>query len=218
MVNPHEPTNFSRTADELEEFFLFCICVAGKNAEQQAVKLDTFLRFIKGRRKISTFEAIAKMWVQDLRAALIHSKLGKYDLLSRGFRYAARELSQDALRNARWSLLEMVPGVSWKTAKFFILHSRPAQKIAVLDTYVLKFLKQRFPTMRVPKSSPQHPDHYEVLESLFLAECFRLGVSPEVADLTCWRSRGATIDPTQLHKYVRTQSESFTSAHTAAGR
>ena len=43
MIDPSNVTNPSRTGPELEEFLLFCVSVAGKNADQQSAKLERFL-------------------------------------------------------------------------------------------------------------------------------------------------------------------------------
>ena len=39
MITPTTITNYNRTEAELEEFLMFAILVAGKGAEQQALKL-----------------------------------------------------------------------------------------------------------------------------------------------------------------------------------
>ena len=40
MVNPYDITNYNRTQNELQEFLLFTIVVAGKTAYIQAQKQD----------------------------------------------------------------------------------------------------------------------------------------------------------------------------------
>ena len=49
MIDPYNITNYNRTQNELEEFLLFCIVVAGKTAYIQSRKLDEFLASIKIR-------------------------------------------------------------------------------------------------------------------------------------------------------------------------
>ena len=44
MITPTSITNYNRTEEELEEFLMFAILVAGKGAEMQAKKLDEFLK------------------------------------------------------------------------------------------------------------------------------------------------------------------------------
>ena len=54
MIDPNNVTNPARTAAELEEFLLFCVVVAGKNADQQSLKLE---RFLGGRRPFAFIDA-----------------------------------------------------------------------------------------------------------------------------------------------------------------
>ena len=49
MVNPYDITNYNRTQNELQEFLLFTIVVAGKTAYIQAQKLDQFLKSVNTR-------------------------------------------------------------------------------------------------------------------------------------------------------------------------
>ena len=55
MIDPSNVTNPARTPAELEEFLLFCVVVAGKNADQQAQKL--LQRFLGGRRPFAFIRA-----------------------------------------------------------------------------------------------------------------------------------------------------------------
>lgn len=47
MIDPKNITNFDRTDNELEEFALFAIAVAGKSAKTIAPALDRTLKYIK---------------------------------------------------------------------------------------------------------------------------------------------------------------------------
>jgi hypothetical protein len=49
MIDPYNITNYNRTQNELEEFLLFCIVVAGKTAYIQAQKLNEFLSSVNTR-------------------------------------------------------------------------------------------------------------------------------------------------------------------------
>ena len=42
-MNPLDVINYERTEAQLQEFLLFAMCVAGKNADQQGRKLDLFM-------------------------------------------------------------------------------------------------------------------------------------------------------------------------------
>jgi len=204
MINPHTPTNFTRSCAELEEFLFFCVCVAGKNSHQTAAKLHRFLEVIRevenGAASWTPFEAILKGPI-DWRRELRHQKLGKYALTEQAFQMAAETFGGGHIvTEPTVETLMQIPGISHKTAVFFLLHSRRGFCGIPLDTYALKWLRHQFPTLMVPKSSPQNASTYRPLESLFLGECLRLGVSPHQADITCWRSKGAAIDPRELQE------------------
>ena len=49
MIDPYNITKYDRTQNELEEFLLFCIVVAGKTAYIQSRKLDEFLTSLNKR-------------------------------------------------------------------------------------------------------------------------------------------------------------------------
>ena len=61
MITPSLITLYNRNQDELEEFLLFAILVAGKKASTTAQKLDSFLDMRKnfGKANISPFDFIA---------------------------------------------------------------------------------------------------------------------------------------------------------------
>ncbi len=163
MIDPLNVTDTSRSAEELEEFLLFCVVVAGKNADQQAAKLE---RFLKGRRPF----AYIRSNEQGLEGLLREVRLGKYSLLVRSFLALAR--SGIDLRECRWEDLTQFPGIGIKTAKFFTLHSRPGQMLGVLDTHVLSWMREHWgpaPGARgaVPRHSPQDRDLYRFWETVF---------------------------------------------------
>src|SRR5208283_5751016 len=137
MIDPSNVTNPARTAAELEEFLLFCVVVAGKNADQQALKLE---RFLGGRRPFAYLRAIDRDGT--LEARLRDVRLGKYALLCRSFRELSR--SGADLGACAWEHLTRFPGIGIKTAKFFVLHSRPNQMHGVLDTHVLAWMREHW--------------------------------------------------------------------------
>lgn len=190
MIDPNNVTNFHRSSAELQEFLLFCVCVAGKNAVQQAQKLDQFL----GGRSSSPFEYIRLLIERShLRTRLEECKLGKYKLLEAAFRRLSVYSSQEIRKIDRFTL-SGIEGIGLKTASFFILHSRPDQRIAVLDTYVLSFLGRKHPDLNLPASSPGQWRKYQELEAMFLGECFKAGITDvAAADLACWRSKGFSL-------------------------
>ncbi len=165
MIDPNNVTNPARTSAELEEFLLFCVVVAGKNADQQARKLD---RFLGARRPFAFIRASDSEG--RLEERLREVRLGKYALLARSF----RELSTSGadLAACSWEDLTRFPGIGIKTAKFFILHSRPGEMHGVLDTHVLGWMRDHWAPAgpqpaAVPRHSPQDPRNYRFWETVY---------------------------------------------------
>lgn len=177
MINPKAITNFSRTKEELEEFLMFAIVVAGKNSAQQAAKLDMFIRNIGG-----TFEAMRRI-PHEIRPQLEAVKMGQYTRISKAFSKIVHLDLIDAT-------LEEIEGVVGpKTARFFLLHSRPNQNVAVLDTHILKYMREK--GINAPKQTP--PLKYRKFEALFL-DLFKLfgeGLSLAEFDLKIWSEKAA---------------------------
>lgn len=177
LIDPLDVTHYDRTDAELELFFLFCQTVAGKTARVQARLLNDFLSKGNGG---APFDVIRDM---DARGVLLtelkESRLGQYNRLEAGFR-ASLDLN---LRTASLAELKSIKGVGNKTARFFVLHSRPDQKIAVLDTHILKYLGSC--GYDVPKATPGEKDYLR-LEKIFLELADKSGKSVADFDLELW--------------------------------
>ncbi len=194
MIDPCNVTNPARSPAELEEFLLFCVVVAGKNADQQAAKLE---RLLGGRRPFAFLRECDR--AGRLEARLREVRLGKYALLARSFR--ALCASGADLRSCGWQELTRFPGIGIKTAKFFVLHSRPAEMHGVLDTHVLSWMREHWESGRsrlaVPRHSPQDPAAYRFWETVYFgmvaARHHPLPGSPAVDwarfDLDLWKER-----------------------------
>jgi hypothetical protein len=165
MIDPCNVTDHARTPAQLEEFLLFCVVVAGKNADQQARKLEGFL---KGRRPFALIRELERKGT--LEQELKRVRIGKYSLLVRGFRQLAA--SGIDLASCSWEDLTQFPGIGLKTAKFFVLHSREGEMHGVLDTHVLGWISEHWapPGSRqvaVPRHSPQDPSSYRFWETVY---------------------------------------------------
>ena len=177
MIDPRDITNFKRNKEELEELLLFCIIVAGKTASIQAKKLELFLS-----KNMSPFELIQYYIKNDVLLDKIKEvKLGQYKRLESAF----HEVLKLDVFNCTVEELESITGIGPKTARFFILHSRPKQNIAVLDTHVLKWLRDEL-NLNVPKSTPTSKKYLE-LEKLFLDYCKKHKRNPAQLDLEIWK-------------------------------
>lgn len=179
MIDPRDIINFNRTEEELEELLLFCIIVAGKTASVQAKKLESFLT--KEKFKSSPFNLL-RYYIKKkiLLKKIKDSKLGQYNRLKRAF----VEVLNLNVTLCTVEELERITGIGPKTARFFILHSRPNQNIAVLDTHVLKWLRDEL-GIDTPKSTPSSKKYLE-LEQSFLGYCKEHNKNPAKFDLEIW--------------------------------
>jgi len=199
MVDPHQVTDFKRTDAQLEEFLLFCLSVAGKNADQQCLKLEAFLQ---GKPPFAYIRNLIAS--KSLTSELKRVKMGKYRLLTEGF----SQLAQAGLdlKTCTWETLITFPGIGIKTAKFFILHSRKNQQLAVLDTHVLYWMKEclgnKTPRgIAVPEHTPQDPSLYQFWETVYFGLVLSRLISPQdlsetsinwaKVDLDLWKTRRA---------------------------
>jgi thermostable 8-oxoguanine DNA glycosylase len=188
MIDPHHITNFKRTDEELEEFLLFCICVANKPARITATKLAAFLEHCNPGKS-----PIAKLRVLNhspaaLRDLLIKHRLSPYEQVHRAFEWVAWILEPKLkldLRTCTAEDLEQCPKIGMKTARFFLLHSRPDANVAVIDTHMLKFLRKHR-VRNVPRAFPVGRRDYLRLERKVLEFAKQQGMTPAEFDLWVW--------------------------------
>jgi hypothetical protein len=186
IVHPHAVTDYNRTPDALACFILFAVAVAGKASKVQAPKVGAFVAALRADLGVSHWNAltmIAAISDADLRARLEAVRLGQYTRITRTYR-ALAGLGDD-LSGVSLEALQAACGL--KTSRFFLLHSRPGVRVAVLDTHILAWLREQ--GHAAPKSTPQSPASYARLERLFLRLCDEQGLSPAAFDLAIWSSR-----------------------------
>lgn len=193
MVDPHNITDFNRSRFDLEAFWIFAVCVAGKKADVIAKKVNAF---VSETPQNSTPFAFIRDLVEEgrLREVLMRHRMGKFALLERSFTFIVSEHSP-CIETDHVAVLEMVPGVGSKTSRFFVLHSRPNARVAVIDTHVLKYLKSR--GHPVPSTIPTGSKYYE-LEGLMLQYMDASGLGRAEFDLAVWRhyaTKGSTPLP-----------------------
>jgi len=185
MINPDQITNYNRTEAELEEFLMFAILVAGKTAKQQAKKLDEFLK-VSRDMEISPFDYLTLETTGcglGLDFVMKECKLGQYNRLENAFKGILQ--FKGNLKNVSVKELESVRGIGSKTARFFVLHSRPNQQVAVLDTHILKWMYDQ--GYDVPRMTP--PKHqYGIIEEQFLTEAWKHGKTAADFDLQIWKT------------------------------
>lgn len=187
MITPTTITNFNRTEEELEEFLIFAILVAGKKAKQQAKKLDAFLNDKKtlGLSSNTTPFDYLEYLIKgnQLTHVMMKHKLGQYKRLLVAFLGILR--FKGNLKNVTIEELESINGIGSKTSRFFVLHSRPNHKIAVLDTHILKWLN-KVTGIPMPKNTPSSKKKYKEIEQLFLSEASKRNKDVATLDLEIW--------------------------------
>jgi len=181
MVDPWRITDYNRSVAELEELLLFCVSVAGKSAGVTAAALDEFLASHPGK---SPFDKI-KWLIRDgaLSAAIRASRLGKHTRLTRAFAELV-EAGLD-LTACTCDQLEAIHGIGPKTSRFFIVHTRPGEQLAVLDTHILRYMRS-LGYEDIPDSTPTG-GRYLQIEQDFIALARREGRDIAEFDLWIWR-------------------------------
>ena len=182
-INPQEITDYKRTTDELEFFLLFCVVVAGKTSDIQARKLEQWYdaRFYQWH---SPFDYISSLLSSGLRGSLENVKMGQYGRLVNSFRDIV-ELGLDLKKCSLHDLCK-IRGIKFKTANFFLTHSRKDYNVPVLDTHVLKFLKAQG-VKDVPKATPQDETDYNFFADQFAEIAKAMKMSVADLDLQVWK-------------------------------
>jgi len=182
VVDPTNFTNFNRSVYELEELLIFSVCVAGKPAMRTAEAVKGLLTYGDSPCKYP-FDIIR--WLIERRRLISAMKkygIGQYTRISRALKEMMR--ANLDLRTCSVEDLEAIHGIGPKTARMFVLHTRPNQRVAALDTHILKFLKEK--GHNVPKTTPSGK-RYLVLEQAFLTEADKSGMTVADFDLHLWR-------------------------------
>lgn len=195
-IDPYKITNYYRSDAELELFFLFACAVAGKKATVIANKMSQFLEPAYSQNK-TPFDYISDLITKgNLGKMLKENKMGKYKLLEAGY-------AQSAAKGTTWfrtasaeDIRKSITGAGYKTSRFFTLHSRANENVAVIDTHMLKYLNH-IGAPNVPAGIPNGPDYLR-LESLLITEAQQKGLTMADFDLKIWShyaSNGASPLP-----------------------
>lgn len=186
MIDPTNITNYNLSRPELEEHILFWVCAAGKNGVTAAKCLDKFINILKERYgQIYTPFSLIKLSDAERKLNLVRdiksAGIGNYNLKSITFKTLA-ESSID-LKTCTVDDLESIMGIGPKTARCFLIHSRPNQRLAGLDVHILRFLSDR--GYKVPKSTPVGKKYKEI-EQWFIKEADRENKDIATFDLEIW--------------------------------
>ena len=178
-IEPTQITRYDRTNAQLQAFWIFCIVVAGKNSDYAARVVGRLLG-----KTDNPFQYFRDIGETGIRNALVANKTGQYDRISKAI---CQSLSLN-LRECSFHDLKKVFGVGPKTANFFLLHTRPNYKGVVLDTHILRFLRDN--GVNAPKSTPQDPEVYDSLSNRFRSMSAALYPQLTLADrdLIIWKT------------------------------
>ena len=134
-------------------------------------------------------------WLKESKGGL-----GKYETWKKMLHWVAQgplafgSLDR-ALRNCSVNLLEEIPGVRFKTSRFFTLHSREDAHCIPLDTHILRFLRDR--GYFAPTKTPGGKVEYAKWEKIAMQELKKQGYATLAeADLETWKEySGNYTDP-----------------------
>lgn len=170
---------------QLEDWILFGILVANKEAAQTRRKLDLLLGSLhsaypeaKGPFELIRYSAAAGTLLANLK--LIRS--GQYTRIERAF----REVIELDLDHITVKALETVHGIGPKTARMVLLYHLPNLEVVPLDTHILKYLS-KLGYEDVPNSTPPAGKKYRYWESVFVAEAKKAGITVREFDTKVWQ-------------------------------
>jgi thermostable 8-oxoguanine DNA glycosylase len=181
MIDPVNFTNYQRNNAELEECLLFCVLVAGKNAKLTARLLENLLISLPGNSPFDKCRQIPT--AEECSFILAKHRFGCYNMKGKAVHQLVR--SGLDLRSCRLEDLLKIHGIRYKTANFFLLHTRKGYVAACLDTHILKFLRERGHV--VSRFTPQSVKKYRELERIFLKIAEEEKMTPTDLDLQIWR-------------------------------
>lgn len=168
-------TKLNRSEKELQEFYLYCLFVANKTSEFAD---NVLAKVLSGNRKLLPFNYLKNLGQSRLMRLLKNSKTGQYTRLHR----AIRESIDLKLQDVSLSDLLNIHGIGNKTARFFLLHTRKRARLAVLDVYVLRWMRELH-NIKTPKQTPSGKKYLE-LEQIAIK---LIGKNFARADFKIWK-------------------------------
>ena len=190
VIDPKNITDYNRTDDELQTFWIFCVLVAGKNSDTTSRLVS---QLIAGRTRNETpFEFIKSFGLKDFHDYLVKNRVGQYDRISRAL-YSSTRLN---LRTCTRDDLMKIHGVGPKTARFFLLHTREFCDEIVLDTHILRWMREKCGISDAPKNTPQKAENYAKYAGLckYLIEIHYPSLTLAQADLMIWTEMSGRLD------------------------
>jgi thermostable 8-oxoguanine DNA glycosylase len=176
MIDPRNITNFNRTIDELEEYMIFSILVAGKTAHTIAKRFDILMK--EKPSELSPFQFFGSFSKTELAGKLNSVGIGCETGKSRSIKEVIQ--ANFDLQKCSCEQLETLWGIKWKTSRMFVVHSRNTQEYAIIDRHIARWLG---------KEPPKNHKEYLEMERMFLAKAKKLNKKVAELDLEIWNER-----------------------------
>ena len=142
MIDPKKLITPLDIVAKKQEFLLFCILSVGKNSDTASAKLEALLA---GKDEwITPFEYLLSQNIPEL---IIQAKTGQYQRVAA----AILQAIEVNVETVTLEELQAIHGIGPKTARFFLVHAQ-GKEHAVLDTHILRWMRNIFPD--VPKATP----------------------------------------------------------------
>lgn len=168
---------------EQQEFVLFAIAVAGRNALRTAQALDRFINLLD--QSVLPFEAINGLSDDALAGKLMQARLSPYRSRSKSFREVSGTLTLRVISNVSVDEFEGIYGIGPKTARFIKMNTVEGARVAALDVHILQWMRDIGHNVAA-KQTPSNPRVYANIEEAFVAEADQRGMTPGELDLKIW--------------------------------
>lgn len=190
IIDPKQITDYERTDNELQTFWLFCIMVAGKNSDTTSKALTKIIGDLDPWD--NPFDGIKRIGFEGLKDILQKYRTGQYNRIARAI---WQSLNVD-LKKCSVEDLTKIHGVGPKTARFFLLHSREFCDEIVLDTHILRWMREKCGIENVPDNTPQSASKYAELSETCksLMEENYPGLSLAKIDLLIWTEMSGRLE------------------------
>lgn len=178
---------------ELEYRLLYAVIVAGKSAKFADQAMHRLMDLLLRHNKISPFQAIKVVAnMGQLDTFLRTARTGNYAKTARCFTELAN--ASIDLHTCQPADLEKIHGIGQKTSRFFIMWTRPNERLAALDVHVLRWLGAQ--GYSVPRSTPSGGKYAE-LQAAFIHEAEKRGLTPRELDWQIWQAGSGYVDAVQ---------------------
>ena len=225
MIDPINITDYNRNELELQELLIFCIAVFNKNADQIKHKVESFLNWCekhsKAKDHFSRIRSLEKKHYEDglsLMNDRTHHPGAKW--LVNKFRFGNTTQKSNGihgvvndkdlnLKTCQPEDLEKFSGISFKTSRFFILHTRKNANVACLDTHILNWMRKHTGYDWIPRNTPSRKKYME-LEKMFLKIAEENDLSPADLDISIWNEmRGSSEEHVVGKREIKEIASSF---------